>query len=174
MRKLLPENWFNFQVVIYLGVDWISLTFISFTLKIIILLSSSHGKANVVQFVFTCCSDFHCVKKVHIPTFSGSYFPVFGLNTEIYGVNLRIQSKYRKIQTRKNSVFGHFSRSVYCLLIISSYLTLRWDYFDEGILFCLGLGFDITVTGNIPETSTCTANTHSLRFDILFYNKIFC
>ena len=27
-------------------------------------------------------------------------------------VNLRIQSEYRKIQTRKNSVFGHFSRSV--------------------------------------------------------------
>ena len=27
-------------------------------------------------------------------------------------VNLRIQSKYRKIWTRNNSVFGHFSRSV--------------------------------------------------------------
>ena len=26
-------------------------------------------------------------------------------------VNLRIQSKYRKIRARKNSVFGHFSRS---------------------------------------------------------------
>ena len=43
--------------------------------------------------------------------FSGPYFPIFGLNTEIYGVNLRIQSEYRKIRTRKNSVFGHFSRS---------------------------------------------------------------
>ena len=28
-----------------------------------------------------------------------------------YGVNLRIQSKYRKIRTRKNSVFRHFSCS---------------------------------------------------------------
>ena len=44
--------------------------------------------------------------------FSGPYFPVFGLNTEIYGVNLRIQSKYGKIRTRKNSVLGHFSPSV--------------------------------------------------------------
>ena len=43
--------------------------------------------------------------------FSGPYFPVFGLNAEIYGVNLPIQSKYGKIRTRKNSVFGHFSRS---------------------------------------------------------------
>ena len=45
--------------------------------------------------------------------FSGLYFPVFGLNTEIYSVNLRIQSEYRKIRTRNNSVFGHFSRSAY-------------------------------------------------------------
>ena len=32
---------------------------------------------------------------------SGPYFPVFGLITEIYSVNLRIQSQCRKIQTRK-------------------------------------------------------------------------
>ena len=43
--------------------------------------------------------------------FSGPYFPAFGLNTEIYLVNLRIQSKCGKIRTRKNSPFGHFSRS---------------------------------------------------------------
>ena len=43
--------------------------------------------------------------------FSGPYFPVFGLNMEIYSVNFRIQSKYRKIWTRKNSVFGPFSHS---------------------------------------------------------------
>ena len=43
--------------------------------------------------------------------FSGPYFPVFGLNTEIYSVILRIQSEYRKIRTRKNSVFGYFSHS---------------------------------------------------------------
>ena len=28
----------------------------------------------------------------------------------VYGVNLRIHSEYKKIQTRNNSVFGHFSR----------------------------------------------------------------
>ena len=36
---------------------------------------------------------------------------VFGLNTEIYLVNLCIQPGCRKIRTRKNSVFGHFLRS---------------------------------------------------------------
>ena len=41
--------------------------------------------------------------------FSGPYFPVFGLNTTIYGTNLGIQSKYGKMRTRKKSVFGHVS-----------------------------------------------------------------
>ena len=39
----------------------------------------------------------------------GPYFTVFELNTEIYFANLRIQSEYREIRTRNNSVFGHFS-----------------------------------------------------------------
>ena len=43
--------------------------------------------------------------------FSGPYFPVFGLNTERHFLSLRIQSECGKIRTRKNSVFGHFSRS---------------------------------------------------------------
>ena len=36
----------------------------------------------------------------------------FGLTTEKYSVYLRIQSKCGKIRIRKNSAFGHFSRSV--------------------------------------------------------------
>ena len=32
----------------------------------------------------------HCVKSDQIRSFSGPYFLVFGLNTEIYSVNLRI------------------------------------------------------------------------------------
>ena len=43
--------------------------------------------------------------------FSGPYFPIFGQNTEIYSVNLRILSECRKIWTRKTSIFGHFSGS---------------------------------------------------------------
>ena len=40
--------------------------------------------------------------------FFGSYFTEFRLNMKICEVNIRIQSEYRKIMTRKNSVFGHF------------------------------------------------------------------
>ena len=48
---------------------------------------------------------------------SGPYFSAFGLNTERYWVSLRIQSQCEKIQIRKNSVFGHLSRSCYLKLI---------------------------------------------------------
>ena len=39
---------------------------------------------------------YHCVKVVCIRSFSGVYFPVFGLNTEIYPVNLCIQCECGK------------------------------------------------------------------------------
>ena len=39
------------------------------------------------------------------------YFPEFGMNTEIYGVNLRILYEYMKIWTRKTP-YANFSRSV--------------------------------------------------------------
>ena len=42
----------------------------------------------------------HCMKSV-FGVFSGPYFPAFGLNMEIFSVNLRIQSKCGKIWTRK-------------------------------------------------------------------------
>ena len=61
----------------------------------------------------------HCVKSVQIRSFSGPYFPVFGLNTEIYSVNLCIQSKYRKIRTRKKVVFEHFPRSDYTAKVVN-------------------------------------------------------
>ena len=43
----------------------------------------------------------HCVKNVRIRSFSWTHFPTFGLNTDIYEVNLRVYSECRKIRTRK-------------------------------------------------------------------------
>ena len=40
--------------------------------------------------------------------FSGPYFPIFGLNMEIYEVNLRIQSEHGKIRSEKTSYPGMF------------------------------------------------------------------
>ena len=42
----------------------------------------------------------HCVKSVHVWSYSGLHFPAFGLNTEWYGVCLPIQSECGKMWTR--------------------------------------------------------------------------
>ena len=51
------------------------------------------------------------VKSIQMRSFFWSVFSRSGLNTEIYAVNLGIQFEYGKIETRKNSVFGHFSHN---------------------------------------------------------------
>ena len=43
----------------------------------------------------------HNVKNVRIQSFSGPYFPALGLNPERHSLSLSIQSKRRKIRTRK-------------------------------------------------------------------------
>ena len=59
---------------------------------ILILMKTAH-------YPFQYWHYLHCVKSVQIRSFSWSVFSC-------------IRPEYRKIQTRKNSVFGHFSRSV--------------------------------------------------------------
>ena len=78
--------------------------------------------------------------------FSGPYLPLFGLNTEIYSVNLPIQSEYRKIRTEKTLYF-ETSRSVNLkcirttpfILLLCRYWWLRkiatflnWHYYWTG------------------------------------------
>ena len=54
----------------------------------------------------------NCEKCPKTDFFSGPYFPVFVLNTEIYGVNLCIQFEVNlRIQFEYRKIFGHFSRS---------------------------------------------------------------
>ena len=51
----------------------------------------------------------HCVKNVRIRSFSGPYFPAFGLNTARYTSPYAIQM--RENTDQKNSEYRHFSRS---------------------------------------------------------------
>ena len=44
--------------------------------------------------------------------FPGHYFTVFGLETETYLINVRIQSEYGKIQTRKLSHSDIFHKMI--------------------------------------------------------------
>ena len=61
------------------------------------------NKTNQSQMNLSCyfCEMYYCVKSIHIRSFSGPYFSAFGLNSEIYGVSLRIHSECGKIWTRK-------------------------------------------------------------------------
>ena len=73
-----------------------------FLVKFVMLPAWSIALAN--WFDWSCGSHWqaweHCVNSVCIRSFSGLYFSAFGLNMEIYGVNLCIQSKCRKRRTR--------------------------------------------------------------------------
>ena len=52
------------------------------------------------------------------------FWSVFSRVRIEYSISLRIQSKCGKIRTRKNSVFGHFSRSgCECLLVVTDYFS---------------------------------------------------
>ena len=46
--------------------------------------------------IVTFAQNLNCLKGVRIWRFSGQYFPVFGLNTEIYSENLHIHSDVEK------------------------------------------------------------------------------
>ena len=52
----------------------------------------------------------HCMKSFQIRRY---FWSVFSCIRHEYGeiIFLRIESKYKKMQTRNKSVFGHFSRS---------------------------------------------------------------
>ena len=65
--------------------------------------------------VFVLCLKFtlNCVKRVHIRSFSDTYFPAFGLNTDRYSVSLYIQSKCRKIRTRITPSTNTFHAVIY-------------------------------------------------------------
>ena len=67
-------------------------------------------------------SNYNCVKSVRIRSFSGPYFPAFGLNTGRYVVSLRIQSKCRKIRTRKTPNMDTFHAVYWQALLLTSML----------------------------------------------------
>ena len=90
------------------------------------------------------------VKSVRIRSYSGPYFPASGLNTERYGVSLRIQSECRKIRTRENSVFGHFSRSVF----LTKYYNKRQNAVNIHFGGCFKSAFLLL------KSSTCLSRFH--------------
>ena len=101
------------------------------------------GIRQVVLFAVMCFEwalklAFTAWKVSKYAVFSGPYFPVFALNTEIYSVNLRIQSEYKKIRARKKlpiwTLFKQWLKQ-HCLVfseIITGNLrdVFKWKYFN--------------------------------------------
>ena len=93
----------------------------------------------------------HCLKSVPFWSYSGPYFPTFGLNTERYRVSLRIQSGCGKIRSispysvrmgentdQNNSEYGHFLHSGNLLkiaffrnLVNITTSNIAWLYFSK-------------------------------------------
>ena len=101
----------------YLGTlkhDWVSIVCYWANINVFISASGNNWNSKVVFYNKTICllwlGCFNrvCVESVRIRSFSGSYFPVFGLNTERYSVSPSIQSECGEIQTRKTLNTGTF------------------------------------------------------------------
>ena len=71
---------------------------------------------------FSIIKDIHCLKSVRTRSFSSLYFSAFILNTERYGVSLRIQSECGKMWTRKTPNMDTFNAVI-------------WIQFDNGFFF---------------------------------------
>ena len=72
---------------------------------------------------------YHCVKNVRIRSFPSPYFPAFGLNTQIYPVNIHIQSKCSNIQTRKTTNKGTF----FAVCVSSALILAAFTYSKSAI-----------------------------------------
>ena len=96
---------------------------VSLSNRVTMLISSSHFKwINILSFLipfflkymriyaykmFGLFKQINTARKTHW-IFSGLHFLAFGLNTEIYAVNLSIKSKYRKIRIWKTPSLDTF------------------------------------------------------------------
>ena len=92
-EKIFNQN-FHFSIYIYNGID---------------------DETYLMMKSFWCfCEINHCVKSVCIRSFSVSYFPALGLNTERYSVSPCLQSACGKIGTRKTPNMDTFHVFTQC------------------------------------------------------------
>ena len=66
--------------------------------------------SRAIKFDSKANRNSHCVNSVRIRSYSDPHFRAFGLNTERYGVSLRIQSECGKMQTRILRIWTLFTQ----------------------------------------------------------------
>ena len=77
-------------------------------------MTNSFGVYWLESLTFSHFHTLHFMKSVRIQSFSGPYFPAFGLNTEWYSVSLRIRCKYGEIRSRKTPNTDTFHAVLRC------------------------------------------------------------
>ena len=104
-------------------------------------LSLKVGQKHYYRFFKICflLDRLHYLKSVRIRSFSSPNFPAFGLNTEKYGVSLRIQSKCGKIQARKTPNTDTFHAA-------SNSSTINWWPWSSVLVQKITLAFTFTHT----------------------------
>ena len=75
----------------------------------------------------------HFVKSVRLQSYSDPHFPVFGLNTQRYGLSVLIQSECGKMRTRITPNRDAFHAVLLMGLLFTNDLTLCWESLDEVI-----------------------------------------
>ena len=121
----------------------------------------------IIQGVQKETSDLHCVESIRIRSFSGPYFPTFGLNTERYQVSLRIQFECEKLWTRKTVNTGTFHAVVNWVdSRITTFLLLQ-IYFQKIWLLILSYLQDSFKSATMPSylMHTMTSSQSSYTSD---------
>ena len=72
--------------------------------------------------------DNHCVKWVHIRSFSGPYFPVFRLNTKGYSYHSVFGQNAKKYRPGKLQIGILFTQWILCLKYLVNFVLLLMDW----------------------------------------------
>ena len=111
MRRLFTPYWFCFKIGRIIKCR---------RKRSILILLQIDGFKKWKMFIML---DAHYVKSVRIRSYSGPYFPAFGLNTERYGVSLRIQFECGTIWTRLTPNTDSFQAVIFAHI----FPTMRFD-----------------------------------------------
>ena len=96
----------------------------------------------------------HCVKSVRIRSYFGLHFPAFGLNTERYGVPLRIQSKCGKMRTRITPNTDNFHAVIFSMWLKNIHLYSLWNLEKIAKFHLLSLSLSKVVEDHSFSTDT--------------------
>ena len=109
----------------------------------------------------------NCVKSAQIRSFSGPHFPAFGMNTEIYRVNLRILSECGKRRTEKlrtRTLFKQWNTSNFPISVISSYQ----GKFEIRYLNIWGIFYGHSFVKRFSENTTCKVSVFGVMLVRIF------